>query len=112
MKTKVVIIMMSFLLAGSMAWAQDAKSGAAPKKVADSSTTGGNRQRLRDGSGCNNTQQRGRNHNAGLRHGSGRRNGNGKGLAQGKRDGSGDGRGGRYVDANNNGVCDFREKAK
>ena len=48
MKTKVVIIMMSFLLAGSMAWAQDAKSGAAPKKVADSSTTVGNRQRLRD----------------------------------------------------------------
>jgi hypothetical protein len=84
--------MMSFLLAGSMAWAQDAKSGSAPKKVADSSTTVGNRQRLREGSGCNNSQQRGRNNNAGLRDGSGRGMETGKRLAQGKRDGSGDGR--------------------
>ncbi len=57
----------------------------------------------------NNTYRRG--DGKGLRDGSGRSNGKGQGLHQGKRDGTGPrtGSGPNFVDANNNGICDYME---
>lgn len=49
----------------------------------------------------------------GLCNGSRHKNGNGQGYRSGKRDGSGRANGGKgmnYIDANNDGICDYREK--
>lgn len=108
MKSRIVLFSATLLLVAGVAFAQNAKTGQGKQSQRNcfvDANKNGICDRHEDGT-C--TVGNGK----GAQDGSGRGNGQGRHAGKGRRDGSGRANGGRgagYVDANKNGICDYRE---
>jgi hypothetical protein len=112
MKTRLWISVFALVAVSSFAVAQDTPSGKKAIVVNSNTTRPAFVDNNKDGI-CDNVNKAGKGNCNGFGRGQGVQNGNGNCTGQGKGQGQccGKGNGANFVDANNNGICDHKEKS-